>query len=112
MEQIIINNLDKIAEICRKYHVKTMYVFGSATGQGIDGNPFNETSDIDLLVDYEDIIYDANSAVSGFELLQMIDELQALFGRKVDLVSLRALHNPVLIRNINNQKQLIYERAS
>lgn len=112
MEQIILKNLGKIAEICRKYHVKTMYVFGSATGRGIDGNPFGPDSDVDLLVEFEDIVYDVNSGISGFQRLDMQEELETIFGRKVDLVSIRALRNPVLIRNINKQKQLIYGRAS
>lgn len=111
MERIITDNIDHIAEVCRKYHVKNLYVFGSATGPGIDGNTFGPDSDIDLLVEYEDIVYDPDSPLSGFEFLYMIKEFEALFGRKVDLVGVRSLRNPVLIRNINRQKQLIYGRT-
>ena len=112
MEQIILKKLDKITELCRKYNVKTLWVFGSATGRGIDGNPFGPDSDIDLLVEFEDVVYDINSPISGFHSFYLKEELEKIFDRKVDLVGIRALRNPVLIRNINKQKQIIYGRAS
>lgn len=108
MEPIITDNLEQIARLCRKYHVKRLYVFGSATGRGIDDTPFGPESDVDLLVEYEDIVYDINSPISGFHSFYLEEEFEKLLGRKVDLVSVRALRNPFFIKYVEQQKQLIY----
>lgn len=108
MERIITDNMERIAAVCRKYHVKTLYAFGSATGRGIDGNSFGPDSDIDLLVEYEDIVYDINSPISGFHSLYLERELEALFGCKVDLVGLHALRNKYFIQAIEQSKTIIY----
>lgn len=41
-------NLEKIFELCRKFHVKKLWVFGS-----ILTPRFNENSDVDLCVDFD-----------------------------------------------------------
>ena len=45
-------NINTIIELCRKYKVKTLAVFGS-----ILTDKFNEKSDVDLLVDFEPVSY-------------------------------------------------------
>lgn len=41
-------NIDKIIELCKKFHVRKLWVFGSIlTGR------FNEQSDVDLCVDFD-----------------------------------------------------------
>ncbi|MDF9831522.1 nucleotidyltransferase domain-containing protein [Parabacteroides sp. PF5-6] len=108
MEPIIVDNLERITELCREYHVKRLYVFGSATGRGIDGNPFNESSDIDLLIEYEDIIYD----FEHFDYIRNADafheQMQLLFGRKVDIVNDSSIRNRRFRQYIEKQKQLVY----
>ena len=42
-------NMDKIVELCKKYKVQYLYVFGS-----ILTNRFNDESDVDLLVRFKD----------------------------------------------------------
>lgn len=108
MEPIIVDNLEHITELCRKYHVKRLYVFGSVTGRGIDGNMFNEASDIDLLVEYEDIIYD----FENFDYIRNADgfheEMQTLLRRKVDIVNNSSIRNRRFRQYIEQQKQLVY----
>ncbi|MEO6901449.1 MAG: nucleotidyltransferase domain-containing protein [Bacteroidia bacterium] len=41
-------NIDKIKALCDKYHVKTLFAFGSVTR-----NELKPASDIDLVVDIE-----------------------------------------------------------
>ncbi|TWT46252.1 Nucleotidyltransferase domain protein [Phycisphaerae bacterium RAS1] len=66
----------ELAALCRRHHVRELAVFGSAA-RG-DARP---DSDIDLLVEFEP------SAQIGFiALARLAHELEALFGRKVDLV--------------------------
>ena len=67
---------DQIAECCRRHHIRRLAVFGSALR-----SDFNETSDIDILVEFEP---DHIPGLLG--MARMERELSALFGgRKVDL---------------------------
>ena len=96
-------NMDKIYELCRKYKVKTLSVFGS-----ILTDRFNEDSDIDLLVDFEP--YDPDSLEFDYvtNYIDLAESLESLFGRKVDLVVESGLRNKYFIANLNRTKQLIY----
>lgn len=108
MEKIITDNLDAIRALCRRYYVKTLYVFGSATGRGIDGNTFGPDSDIDLLVEYEDIVYEAEH-LDAFDIyMDTYYALKALLGREIDLVSARAQNSTRFKRNVEQTKQAIY----
>ena len=96
-------NLEKIYELCRKYKVKTLSVFGS-----ILTDRFNDESDVDLLVDF--LPYDPDSMEFDYvtNYIDLAESLESLFGRKVDLVVESGLRNKYLIANINRRKQLIY----
>jgi len=73
--------LEPIAEICRRYHVRELSVFGSlARGE------MRPDSDIDLLVEFEE-----GAPVGLWEFGSLEKELQTLLGRSVDLVSKRGL---------------------
>ena len=71
----------EIAEICRRHRVRDLSVFGS-----VGTNRFRDDSDIDLLVEFE-----PGTRIGLIEFLQLQDELSALLGRPVDLVSKRGL---------------------
>ncbi|MGH9233662.1 MAG: nucleotidyltransferase family protein [Acidimicrobiales bacterium] len=75
-------DLDRIAEICRRYGVARLEVFGSV-GRG-DARP---DSDVDVLYEL------APGARLGWEIEDLTDELSEVLGRPVDLVSRRALHD-------------------
>ena len=96
-------NLDKIYELCRKYKVKTLSVFGS-----ILTDRFNDESDVDLLVNF--LPYDPDSLEFDYVInyIDLAEALESLFGRKVDLVVESGLRNPYFIANVNRTKQLIY----
>lgn len=70
----------QIAEICRKYKVREMAVFGSAARGDL-----GPSSDIDILVDLEP------DAHLGWEFFGIAEELQAVLGRRVDLGERSAL---------------------
>jgi predicted nucleotidyltransferase len=74
-------DLDRIAEICRRYGVKRLDVFGSF-GRGEQ----RAGSDVDLLYELEP------DARLGWEIEDLADELSAALGRPVDLVARTALH--------------------
>ena len=96
-------NLEKIFELCRKYKVKTLSVFGS-----ILTDRFNDQSDVDLLVNF--LPYDPDSLEFDYvsNYIDLAESLERLFGRKVDLVVESGLRNQYFIANVNRNKQLIY----
>ena len=97
-------NLQRIIDLCRKHKVKSLAVFGS-----ILTDRFNDKSDVDLLVDFED--YDRDNPqdfdyVTNFFDLQ--DSLESVLNRKVDLVVGSSLRNRYFINAVNRTKQVIY----
>jgi hypothetical protein len=65
---------ERIAEFCRKHHIKKLAIFGSVLRPD-----FRAYSDIDVLVEFE------TDHVPGLAFFAMEDELSAILGRKVDL---------------------------
>jgi len=72
---------DVLADLCRRYGVKELSVFGSAAR-----GEMSPESDIDLMVEFEPGV---RVGLVKFETLA--EELQALAGRRVDLVTKRGL---------------------
>lgn len=97
-------NIGRIVELCKRYRVKTLAVFGS-----ILTDRFNDRSDVDMLVTFE--AFDPDNpgdfdCVSNYFGLK--GAFEKLFGREVDLIEEDALKNKYFIRNINRTKQIIY----
>jgi uncharacterized protein len=99
MNSLISENIDTIKALCRKYEVKSMYLFGSGTK-----NDFSDTSDIDILITFNEISIDRYTD----NFFNLHYELEALFNRKIDLITERSLSNPYLIKSIEESKQLLY----
>lgn len=68
---------DQIAEICRRYKIREMAVFGSAARGG--GAGLSPNSDIDIMVDLQP---DANL---GWDFFGIAEDLELILGRPVDL---------------------------
>ncbi len=97
--KLIEMNMDKIVALCKKYKVAKLWVFGS-----ILTPRFNDDSDVDFSVIFHyDQIQDLFITFFDF-----IDELQALLGRKVDLVDETAVKNKYFREELDNTKQLVY----
>ena len=95
---------EQIAEFCRKWSVSEFALFGSVLR-----DDFRPDSDVDVLLTWE-----SGSRVSIFEYPEMKEELQAIFGRKVDLVSKRGIEqsrNPMRKKSILESARVVYERA-
>lgn len=99
MQELIDSKLDELKKLCKKYDVKTMYVFGS-----INNEKFNDKSDIDFLISFKDISIEKYTD-NYFELHS---ELEALFNRKIDLLTENSLSNPYFISSIEETKKLLY----
>ena len=96
-------NLDKIYELCRKYKVKTLAVFGS-----ILTDRFNDESDVDLLVNF--LPFDPDNLEFDYvrNYFDLQESLESLFGRKVDLIEDGDQLNPLFRKLVYAKKQLIY----
>lgn len=89
-----------LEELCRRYGVKTLEVFGSAAVG--DWEP--ERSDLDFLVDFVPMDPGPHSR-SYFGLWFA---LQDLFGRHVDLVEVPAIRNPYFLTVVNQSRRVLY----
>lgn len=92
---------DEIAELCRRYGVARLEVFGSAA-RAEDFDPVR--SDVDVLVAFADEASDAPLA----QVFGLARELAAVLGRPVDLVEAGAVKNPYLRGNIERSRRLVY----
>ena len=82
----------ELADLCRRHRVLRLALFGSATRDDFDP----QRSDFDFLVDFEPLP-PGEHADSYFGLLEA---LESLLGRPVDLVESSTLRNPYLRREI------------
>lgn len=93
-------NLQKIIELCKKYRVKTLSVFGS-----ILTDSFNEDSDVDFSVTFHS---EPDPFVSGANFSNLYIALQELFDRKIDLVEESIIRNKYFKDELDETKQVIY----
>ena len=74
----------RVAEFCRKHHIRKLALFGSVLG-----DDFRPDSDVDVLVAFEP------GQVIGLRIIDIEDELAQLLGRRVDLVSEKYLNHRI-----------------
>lgn len=91
----------KIADFCRKWHIKEFALFGSVLG-----DEFRPDSDIDVLVTFA-----PNARWTLFDHVEMQEELRLIFGRDVDLVSRHGIErsrNQIRRQAILDSARVIY----
>ncbi len=95
---------DELYRLCDKHRVDKLYVFGSVLTDRFDP----QHSDIDFLVQ----LLPMPPLERGETLMALWAALEALFARKIDLLTEQSLSNPYLIREIERTKKLIYDGKS
>jgi predicted nucleotidyltransferase len=100
MIPLLINHKAELDELCRRYRVRRLEVFGSAVTDRF--NP--EASDLDFVVEFEPL---AQGAYAD-SYLGLLEDLESLFGRPVDLVSRSAIKNPYFQQSVDQTKALLY----
>jgi predicted nucleotidyltransferase len=80
MHPLIESNRPQLRLLADRYGVRSLSVFGSMAR-----NDASADSDVDLLVE-------PGRALSGFDLGAMLMDVQDLLNRRVDIVTLNALH--------------------
>lgn len=88
---------EALAALCRKYQVHELAVFGSAAR-----GEQREESDVDLLVEF-----DPAAKVGFLHFLGLAEELEALLGRKVDLVPKAGL-KPMIRDRVLAEARTVY----
>ncbi len=98
MEPRIALEMDQIQAFCEKWRVKEFYLFGSVLCED-----FGPDSDVDVLIKKMEY-----SGIGLYEWMEMIEELEEIFGRKIDLVSVQGVKNPFIRYDIARTRRLIY----
>jgi excisionase family DNA binding protein len=96
---------EKIRDFCTRWHITEFALFGSVVR-----DDFRPDSDIDILVSFA-----PDAAISLISYMQMMRELEALFGRTVDLVTRRSIEesrNPMRRQEILSTAEVIYATAA
>ena len=94
--------MDRVREICRRYDVAELSIFGSVLR-----DDFRPDSDVDFLVVFQNDDYGPWAS----KLMDMERDLSRLLGRKVDLVSRRAVEkseNYIRRRQILTSREMVY----
>jgi predicted nucleotidyltransferase len=97
MLDLIRNNLEQIAVICRANKVKRLELFGSAARDDFDFT----ASDLDFLVEFES--YEDPAIADHWFGLE--EQLAELLNRKIDLCSLRKATDPLFL-DVANQSRI------
>jgi predicted nucleotidyltransferase len=102
LKESIESHSNELLSLCESHDVATLYAFGSATNDQFD----EVSSDIDLLVE----LHTKDPIRRGENLIDLWDKFERIFQRKVDLLTNSSIKNPILRRNIDASKILIYDR--
>ena len=89
----------EIERLCKAHKVKSLYAFGSVLNKH-----YNSDSDIDLLVNFADVMLE-DYADNYFDFKF---SLQDILMRPVDLLEEKAIRNPYLRKSIDQHRELIY----
>ncbi len=96
----IVERRTELGALCRRYQVRRLEVFGSAAA----GEFRPESSDLDFLVEFE------TAANEGYadRYFGLLESLEALFGRPVDLIVASAIKNPYFRESVERTRALLY----
>jgi hypothetical protein len=89
-----------LGALCRQFHVLRLDIFGSAAN-----GSFNQLhSDLDFLVSFE-----PSSPADHYErYFGLLESLEVLFNRPIDLLESEAVRNPYLLQSIVETRVLLY----
>jgi uncharacterized protein len=87
-----------LTDFVQRWRVRELSLFGSALR-----DDFGPASDVDVLIDFE-----ADAFWGIDEWIVMRDELEALFGRRVDLVSRDSLRNPFVRAEVLRTRRVLH----
>jgi predicted nucleotidyltransferase len=89
----------RLAEFCRRHHIRKLALFGSVLR-----SDFRPDSDVDVLVEFED------GHTPGLAFFAMEQELSEILGRRVDLNTAQFL-SPYFRREVEDEAEVHYVQA-
>jgi predicted nucleotidyltransferase len=90
----------ELEELCRRFGVRRLELFGSAAvGKYRAGE-----SDLDFLVEFED----SSPGTYADNYFGLLEAIERLFGARVDLVIASAIKNPYFRKSVDDTKALLY----
>jgi uncharacterized protein len=100
MNSLIYQQRTALDGLCRTYGVRRLEVFGSAAA----GAELSEKSDLDFLVKF------ASPPPGGYAdaYFGLLESLEALFGKPVELVVASAIRNPFFLQSVERTRTLLY----
>lgn len=101
LRESIQKRLAEFLTLCKKHKVASLYAFGSS----VTGNFDEQSSDIDLLIEIDN----DDPIERGESLMNIWDRFEEFFQRKVDLLTVSSVKNPILKKEIDSTKVLIYD---
>ena len=93
----------EIDQLCRRYGVRRLELFGSAASGRFDP----ASSDLDFLVEFA-----AGPSARWRDYFDLLHALEDLLGRRVDLVETRAIRNPWFLEVVNRHRDVLYDTAA
>ena len=100
MNPLIEERREQLEELCRRYGVQRLEVFGSAAGDRFD----LQRSDLDFLV----VFTPTAAAEHAGRFFGLLEALQDLFARDIDLIELSAIRNPYFRQGIESSRTVVY----
>ena len=97
----IILKYEDVVEICQKYHITELSIFGSSIR-----DDFNEDSDVDILV-----TFDETKERIPFGTVELIDLFSELLNRDVDIINKKCIKNPIRRDIILSSCEVVYDNT-
>jgi len=101
MNPLFQDKMRDVAELCEKLRVRRLALFGTASGEAFDPS----TSAVEMMVDFHPMT-PVHHADRYFGLME---DLERLFGFRVDLLEFSAVRNPHLHREIEQTQVSLYD---
>jgi uncharacterized protein len=103
MIDLVASNQAAIAELCQRYRIQRLDLFGSAATGTFDP----ATSDLDFVVDlgeYDDTVHR--------RYLDLIADIEDLLGYSVHMITSSSITNPYFRDALEEQRELVYEKRN
>jgi hypothetical protein len=89
---------EQLIILAKRHELKELALFGSVLSE-----EFSKESDIDVLIEF---LPDVKASL--FDLVEIKDELESIFMRKVDVVEKTGLRNPFRRKSILENLEILY----
>lgn len=100
MVDLMVRHRPELESICLQHEVRRLELFGSAASGTFDA----ARSDLDFLVAFQP----RGTMSPADRYLGLLAELEALFGRKVDLVDVSSHRNPYFMADALKRRVMLY----